>query len=52
MTNYVSITGRTNTTVIVNPSAAGNYVFAATAISSNGIESVFSNQVTWNKRKK
>ncbi len=51
-TNYVAIAGRLNTTVTVltNISPLGVYSFVLTAVGSNGLESVVSNEVTWTNK--
>ncbi len=49
-TNYVPIIGRTNTSLAVVPSSIGIYSFAVTAVGSNGLESAFSNEITWTNK--
>jgi hypothetical protein len=49
-TAYVPVAGRTNVTVTLTNLALGVCTFAVSAVSSNGLESVFSNEVSYTNR--
>src|SRR5258705_9291259 len=46
----VAVAGRNTASVTVTNLVLGTYFFAVTAVSSNGLSSLFSNEVSWTNR--